>query len=44
MANLIVICDSCEAENQDWEDHSGTHWFTCTECGFDNEQVYDRSK
>lgn len=44
MAERVIICSSCESENKDWDDKDGTHWFTCTKCGINNEQVYDRSK
>lgn len=42
MAKYVVLCEAegCEAENEDYEDTAGTYWFTCVECGHDNEVVY----
>lgn len=46
---MVVLCEArnnaddfiCGAENREWEDYNGTYWFTCQECGADNEVVYD---
>jgi hypothetical protein len=42
MAKWVVLCqaDDCEAENEDYEDHHDTYWFTCIACGYDNEVVH----
>ena len=42
MASYVVLCENenCEAENSRYEDKNGTYWFTCRECGWDNEVVY----
>lgn len=44
----VVLCEAygsndyiCGAENDEWEDYNGTYWFTCKECGADNEVVYN---
>lgn len=46
MAKYVVLCEAmpegdviCEAENEDYEYKNGTYWFTCHECGCDNEVV-----
>ena len=41
MAKYVVLCEAenCEAENEDYEYKNGTYWFTCHECGWDNEVV-----
>jgi hypothetical protein len=43
----VVLCEAygdrdyiCGAENREWEDRNNTFWFTCVECGADNEVVY----
>jgi hypothetical protein len=47
MAKYVVLCEAygandyiCGAENEEWEDRNNTFWFTCVECGADNEVVY----
>lgn len=42
MAKWVVLCqaDNCEAENENYEDHHNTYWFTCIACGYDNEVVH----
>ena len=46
MASYVVLCETenCEAENSNYEYKNGTYWFTCHECGWDNEVVEDGSK
>ena len=47
MAKYVVLCEAygandyiCGAENREWEDRNNTFWFTCVECGADNEVVH----
>jgi hypothetical protein len=47
MSKYVVLCEAygandyiCGAENEEWEDRNNTFWFTCVECGADNEVVY----
>jgi len=46
MSKSVVLCESenCETENESYEYRNGTYWFTCRECGWDNEVVEDGSK
>lgn len=46
MSSSVVLCEAenCEAENSNYEYKNGTYWFTCHECGWDNEVVEDGSK
>jgi len=41
MASYVVLCEAegCEAENDNYEYKNNTYWFTCRECGWDNEVV-----
>jgi hypothetical protein len=46
MASYVVLCEAenCDTENESYEYKNGTYWFTCHECGWDNEVVEDGSK